>query len=457
MKKFYKYFPLAALAMLIACPLFAWDGASSMSKLKSQISVAVNGKVAEQENSLYSFVKQQFVNYYGRADFAVPNRETGWYRVDDFLKWVQDNEEELQNARVTISNNKILLTDLYKENNLDIEENYASFWAYLGARYILKIYGIDTDFEQIKFSFASTNNTFGSTTEIVMATNTGKYFPSFINIGIHETTHKLSTFKYGKGDNLSELATFYSIYNYGLPVKNEGAEFKDGVRDLRRTIELRPDADTLKEYNYYLGGLVLNEQITPEDIFSLVDVGDIYRAPINLFIVNYIAMRNGEFFTEIRTIFSQTFLDSYYFTEQEIDLVNDNPNKIIYLGEKYLIKGRYKNVFAQLDTSTAQGNLYFFYAGKNPISAHDYISNMYGERYYRKIIKFYNKLYRNLPKQFVDKISKDLPVQTRDMFSEKRLNLTEILAEDKQEINQAILRTLDEMNIPKSKIPEGYI
>ena len=45
----------------------------------------------KQEIGLYKFVKENIERYYERKNFSDPNKTTGWYRVDKFLKWVKKN------------------------------------------------------------------------------------------------------------------------------------------------------------------------------------------------------------------------------------------------------------------------------------------------------------------------------------------------------------------------------
>jgi len=454
MKNIYKYL-LTVLLVSAAASLFAFGSDFvDVSRLQGQLQNTIEETV--NERPLYSFVKQKFTNYYGWEDFADPNHESGWYRVDDFLKFIKDNEQDLQNADVTVSGRPIPLADLYNPENMGMEEYYYLFWTYLGARYISNIYGINSGFEKINLQIVTSNFNWGGTGNISIKANSGKAFPVLINTGIHETTHMLPFLKNEPNSTLSELATFYSVYNYGLPVKSEGAEFKDGIRDLRRTVERRPDINILKEYNYYLGGLVLNAQLDNKKVLSLKDTGVIYRASIGRFILNYIAMKNNMFFTETRGGGLWESLGIGYFNEEEAELINSNPNKLVYLGEKKLMTTNYKNLFVEYVNNQYKQN-YSFYEGKNPISAQNYLQNMYGRDYNSGISKLYNKIYKLLPRDFVYEMNKDFPAQTNETFSSVGWDENETLAEYNKGITQAILNALEEMNIPESKIPKGYI
>ena len=58
---------------------------------------SVKISIEEEEHfSLYNFVYNDLVKYYGRTNFNDPHRTNGWYRVDDFLKWLRENENILK-------------------------------------------------------------------------------------------------------------------------------------------------------------------------------------------------------------------------------------------------------------------------------------------------------------------------------------------------------------------------
>jgi len=63
--------------------------------------------------SLYQFVWQEMTAYYQRTNFADPSRSTGWYRVDDFLKWVEKNQTDLNNTFILWNEKRVLLKDLF--------------------------------------------------------------------------------------------------------------------------------------------------------------------------------------------------------------------------------------------------------------------------------------------------------------------------------------------------------
>ena len=49
-------------------------------------------------------MRKELTSYYNRQYFEDADRSSGWYRVDDFLKWVYKNEKALSNATVLLGN-----------------------------------------------------------------------------------------------------------------------------------------------------------------------------------------------------------------------------------------------------------------------------------------------------------------------------------------------------------------
>ena len=449
------------ISIFIVSPLFALENnVVDVLELKGQLIKEI--KKPKQKDSLYSFVRQEFVNYYGIKDFSDPNHETGWYRVDNFLKWVHDNEEVLQKGIVNIvGRSPITLKDLYNQDNFDNPENYYPFWTYLGGRYIADVYSIELDFDALQFkldcerSFASP--LFGVIALCFIANEKG---PDIINLGIHETTHLFPVltvedkFSY-TAIQLSELATFYSTYNYGLPVKSEVAEKVNasGVRDMRRTMALRPDLDVLKDYNCFLVGLVLNSKLSLSDVFSFDCKTSLASLNIGRFIVSFIAMKRDKFFIIDWSRDSRSkILEN--FSEEEIALLTENPDKTVYLG----IGKNGEHVFGRWHNGTKAAAYHSF----DPINGHDYMKKVF-RKYGTEVEVFYDNLYANLPQDFIDEVNTKFEVQILDVEREegevkfKGYDGYDIVQKYDSKIREAILKTLKEMNVPESKIPEGYI
>lgn len=455
MKKL-NYF-IIPLFLFTALPLFALQSDFvDVQKLQGQLTETLQEEV--NQPSLYSFVKQELSNYYGKDDFADPDRQTGWYRVDDFLKWVQNNEGELENSVVNTSGQAALLKSLLLENNYKKENFYNVFWVYLGARYIAYVYKVNLDFDKLRIHNAcQTTSASVPMKEIYLCIEPEAALPYLINVGIHETTHlflrlQVKTDANKKATNfdpLPELATFQATHNFGLPIKKDDSiEGKDGVRDILRTNALRPDVNTLKEYNAYLGGLMMPNITTKEELLSLVD-NPLSSKKIAEVCFNLPAVIRNKFFI-VDTFRHQTSLNNL--DAEDIELLTKNKSKKVYLGQKYLKdKDSKEHMFAQWD----EGSEYISVGFYEPITIRNYIKNIFGKYASPKINNFYINLYNRLPKEFIDEVNATFEIQTNRTYQD--YDGENIVTKYEAQIKDAVVLTLKEMDVPKAKIPEDYI
>lgn len=226
---------------------------------------------------LYNFVHNQLTAYYGRTDFADPQKQTGWYRVNDFLKWLQQADGKTAET----------FFNYYRQSN-----KFA--WVYLGARYIGSKYPeLKADFSKLivansKFDFLDNHASILGPIGIYIGEKTfketGNYNnpPTLINLGIHELTHLLPALSpyYPDDKAFSEMVTFYSIRTYALPVKAKDAlSYSSGVRDFLVTYRYSPIflENMANEYHAYVVGLLFNwskeEVIRLEDKFPFASEG----------------------------------------------------------------------------------------------------------------------------------------------------------------------------------------
>lgn len=446
-----RYFKLVLTALILLVSTIAF----------AQIDINNNeiGKVAQElekqrENkndisSLYSLVRQDLVKYYGRKDFSDSDHKTGWYRVDDFLKWVRENEQVLDKDNVSVADKRYNLKEAYKNSK-------NSFWVYLGVKYIASKYGIYTNLDKISIFPEKANAcTFG---EGVICIPRDEQLPSvLINTGIHEATHFLPYLKNEDKKKLSELATFYSEYNYALPVKSKDAvSFSAGVRDFRRTAELRPDFDILFEYNYYLVGLLLNSQIHPSDIFSFIKTSG-NDISINNSCFLLAALANNKLFNVVKNLTSVMLEVAYdSFNNEEISLLKKNPNKYVYLGEKELLDKKYKNFFGKFYTNDSMSYIEC-YEGTETINTKKYVENILGNnlKNTRNVKLFYDSLYKKLPREFTEKYF--VQAESEQIQTYQNWGGYTLVEPYNDEIIKAILETLEEMKVPQAVIPEGYL
>lgn len=196
-------------------------------------------------STLYPLVRHELTTYYEREDFADAAHKTGWYRVDNFLKWVEKNEITLADTSILFNDKTILLKELYAD--LNNEEKAALFWGYLGVRYIFDEW--DLDISKISFfvcSLGVCRKPAGKNISIGFETNI-PYPVQQINIGIHEAAHARQPYE------IPEFSACAAQNSYGLPVKVDNGRklFFSGVRDFRVSYDKLGAKSWLleKEYN----------------------------------------------------------------------------------------------------------------------------------------------------------------------------------------------------------------
>ncbi len=184
---------------------------------------------------IYHRVNRDLMSYYNRQYFQEPDHSSGWYRVDNFLKWVQQNEDALKKSRVLLGYEKIALNQLYL--SLEDDMHRKIFWGYLGARYAFEQMGLDGDLlENYPFSICSEDRCYAiaSKNSITLGATHRSDYVGFFNIGMHEAVHilPLNSKRQGTSDSLPESATGKAQNLWGLPVHIKNGFFA-GVRDFR--------------------------------------------------------------------------------------------------------------------------------------------------------------------------------------------------------------------------------
>lgn len=214
------------LLLLVSCsPAFLLQAAD--------LALPENDSQQQEEISLtiYQKVHQEFVDYYDRECFEDKNKTSGWYRVDNFLKWLQKNETVLANSPISWNDKKVFLKDLLAD--LQNTENWTLFWSYLGSRYVFDT--LEEDTSKLVFSICTRTRCHkeaGKPVSVFFSTDVTNPI-QIINIAMHEATHARSKFK------ISELAACTAQNIWGLPIKVELDKniFYRGVRDFRISYE----------------------------------------------------------------------------------------------------------------------------------------------------------------------------------------------------------------------------
>lgn len=251
--------------------------------------------------SLYFSTRAQLEQYYGRTDFTDADHVTGWYRVDDFLTWLKQNEADVSREL----------------NQADLLLQYPqTLWIYLGARYAVDIYQVQPDFARLHIQPGSQNETVHvrmEDTTILFNPSSHHAIPAAITLGIHEGTHMLpALLGKEKAISLSELASFYSQHEYGLPVKVEDANvFGYGVRDIRLTSYRKGFSLVPLTYEYMLhivGLAILPELSTEELLTNYNDLANPSDLNLATAVIYWYAARKGQLFVDSQPYTSNMYL-----------------------------------------------------------------------------------------------------------------------------------------------------
>ena len=163
--------------------------------------------------SLSDFTRAQANHYYKRHNFTDPGNSSGWYRVDNFLNWVDQHEN--------------ILIKIFQQNYVDEytafppknQDDVTILAAFLGLYYTAS--RCQTDLAQVKHvDLRPAFNSAAGTKSIDIAINNS--FIQTVNSGLHEGAHILPYLCYGipaqsPNDNLSELIPLSAQQLYGLP------------------------------------------------------------------------------------------------------------------------------------------------------------------------------------------------------------------------------------------------
>lgn len=459
------------LLILTLCFMVSSGLAQQVPNLRTRVQKRVELK----QSSLYGVVERELQGYYDRQVFVDPNHQTGWFRVDDFLAWVKKNASALEKESVRTTKETVSLKSIYANaKSWNYEPLYRTFWVYLGARYIADVYGVKADFSRLSVVFCQDMAcAIAGTGSIVISPNSSEALPSIINMGMHEATHMLLYLSGNTEDQLSELATFYTQYNYGLPVRGQDAlTLGDGVRDIRHTRRMRPDIDVLYEYNSFIAGHVLNKSIRPAEVLSFIKKG----SEISILDVCFhlVALQQKRFF--MNGLNKQTgatislpedvlpgYMDKMNFTQQDVQEWKARPGIEFYLGKfpwnktpfMTSIHGDKIHVFVK-----KSDDVFIFSGGYSPIDKKTFLRELVGDKA-PSLTKFYDNLAAYLPPDFVQDVQEAFSVQTTGMFllsPTARKERNALQARHRKALENAVIQALKDSGAPPSPpVPKGYI
>lgn len=234
---------------------------------------------------LYASVKAGLEKYYAQTDFSDPGRQTGWYRVELFLKWLKRNEAVLKTENVLIEDGnktykvpvcRALQKASYKEV-FSSREMQGMFGVWLGARYASGMFagGNPARFPSMRVSTGSlgrANIDFDgkqSRGSIEIHPDSFDMVPA-LNLGLHEGTHMVSWMKNGR-NSLGEWGTYLATVHYALPFKaSEKAQTYQGTRSFTHNASVRSVScdQILSEYAAFALGSLIYPAVRGQNFFA---------------------------------------------------------------------------------------------------------------------------------------------------------------------------------------------
>ena len=196
--------------------------------------IRLESAVFQAQHALFEPVLKDIQDYYGRTSFEDENRQTGWYRVDDFLKWLKENEKILKYKTVRLTDKRIPLTELHSSPEKDDQK---IFWGYLGAQYAFACYNLPSEvLDNYIFDTCSSESCFADPKDnsILFGELNSADSIALFNLGLHEAVHLFSTAPraFTPHTALPEAASCKAQNLWGLPVKSNN-NYSSGVRDFR--------------------------------------------------------------------------------------------------------------------------------------------------------------------------------------------------------------------------------
>lgn len=212
--------------------------------------IRLESAVFQAQHALFEPVLKDIQDYYGRTSFEDENRQTGWYRVEDFLKWLKENEKILKYKTVRLTDKRIPLTELHSSPEKDDQK---IFWGYLGAHYAFSRYGLNGQvLNRYTFALCKETKCYATPAKNTITLGGFNHLDSvaFFNMALHEAVHLFSTDlrKWDKHSSLPEAATCKAQNLWALPIKPKNYFFA-GVRDFRVSYERGvPITHLMEEY-----------------------------------------------------------------------------------------------------------------------------------------------------------------------------------------------------------------
>lgn len=305
---------------------------------------------------LYASVKAGLEKYYAKADFSDPGRQTGWYRVELFLKWLKRNEAVLKTENVLIEDGnktykvpvcRALQKASYKEV-FSPREMQGMFGVWLGARYASGMFagGNPARFPSMRVSTGSlgrANIDFDGKQSrgfIEIHPDSFDMVPA-LNLGLHEGTHMVSWMKNGR-NSLGEWGTYLATVHYALPFKASAkAQTYQGARSFTHNASVRSVScdQILSEYAAFALGSLIYPAVRGQNFFAFEQsFGEYSDSTLLHMLRDLAAVRKGKFFiadrfsmfsgmeTKVLDLLKQQFPDCPFV--QNMTVLEDNASGI---------------------------------------------------------------------------------------------------------------------------------
>lgn len=333
MKLFYKTFILSVgLCLGGAAAAFAGvvvrsDGGTSS---QNQLARQVEQKLSAQDTSfthfgrqisakgcpLYASVRAGLEEYYGKKEFSDMGRQSGWYRVEIFLKWLKRNETVLKQENISIDSYstkynvpvcQALRKASYKET-FTPQEMQGILGVWLGARYTADMFvnGRGVQFPDIRLSTASAGRAVidsdgkQASGRIEIHPDSYALVPA-LNLGLHEGTH-LAGWMTGRKNSLGEWGTYLATVHFALPVKaQQNGHTYQGARSFTHnaSVQTVPCEQIFSEYAAFVLGARMYPLVRRQDFFTFEQqLGGYKDGSLLVLLRNLAALQQGKFYLQ---------------------------------------------------------------------------------------------------------------------------------------------------------------
>lgn len=249
------------------------------------------GNLSARGCPLYVSIRAGLEEYYGQKEFSDPGRQSGWYRVQYFLKWLKRNEPFLQQEKITVKHYfstyqvpvcRALRKASYKET-FTAEQMQGILGVWLGARYTADMFaGTRRErFPYMKLTQESAGRAIidsnGKTQDVRIEINSDSFpLVKGLNLGLHEGTH-LTFWMTGGRRPLGEWGTYLATVHFALPVRAQRGEHTyHGVRSFPHNVTGKniDCEDLLNEYAAFVLGARLYPTVRQQNFFNFEQTFD---------------------------------------------------------------------------------------------------------------------------------------------------------------------------------------